>query len=85
MIVLYILIFTDYMLLFDILDRSNCQQSQLMCSYSFRHSSIRSSTPIEEHNGEILALQKEVQKLQAMVHELWLCHQAGLSSGKFVI
>lgn len=57
----------------------NCQQSQLVPS--FCHSSVRSSTPVQEDEDEkILALQQEVQKLQAMVHELWICHQATLSS-----
>jgi hypothetical protein len=62
----------------------NCQQSQLVPS--FCHSSVRSSTPVKEDEDEkILALQKEMQKLQAMVHELWMCHQATLSSGKFIM
>ncbi|XP_033608570.1 mitochondrial fission regulator 1 isoform X2 [Cryptotermes secundus] len=55
------------------------QQSQLVPS--FFHNSVRSSTPVKEVEDEkFLALQHEVQKLQAMVHELWMCHQATLSS-----
>jgi hypothetical protein len=51
---------------------------------SFHHSNIRCSTPIKE-DEKILALQQEMQKLQAMVHELWMCHQVALSSSKFVM
>jgi hypothetical protein len=53
---------------------------------SFCHSSVRSSTPVKEDEDEkILALQQEVRKLQTMVHELWTCHQATLSSGIFIM
>jgi hypothetical protein len=63
---------------------ANCQHSQLVPS--FCHSSVRSSTPVKEDEDEkILALQQEVQKLQGMVHELWMCHQAALLSGKFIM
>jgi hypothetical protein len=61
-------------------DSGNCHQSQQISS--FRHSNLRSSTPIKEDKERILTLEQEVQTLRLMVHELWVCHQAAISSSE---
>ena len=63
-------------------DSGSCHRSQLISS--FHHSNVNSSTPKkEDEENKILALEQEVQTLRLMVHELWMCHQAALSSGEF--